>query len=257
MNLHIDLQCIEEVFPLELKKLITKKKYEEVSEILHEKIHSGELKPGEKMDSVDQMAEQLQVSRSAVREALTALKAMGLIEIKQGSGTFVKEVTEKRLQLPFSTSILSNRETVLNLMELRKIIEVGTVLNASKKRTQQDIEYLKSILKKMEEVKSNDELGEKIDFEFHCAIAAASQNPFLKNLLVQISELMIETMRETIRISLFSKKTTSEKLYDEHMQIFLAIKQQNPDLAQLAMSSHLNNVENILIDYFESVDDSK
>lgn len=242
---------------MELKKLITKKKYEEVSEILHEKILSGELKPGGKLDSVNQMAEQLQVSRSAVREALAALKAMGLIEIKQGSGTFVKEVTENHLQLPLSTSILSNRETILHLMELRKIIEVGTVINASQKRTQHDIEYLKSVLKKMEEAQGNDELGEKADFEFHCAIAVASQNPFLKNLLIQISGLMIETMRETIRIWLSSKKTTSEKLYDEHMQIFLAIKQQNPNLAQLAMSSHLNNVENILIDYFESVGNSK
>lgn len=246
----------KEVFPLKLKKLNTKKKYEEVTEILHEKIRNGELKTGEKLDSVDQMAEQLQVSRSAVREALAALKAIGLVEIKQGSGTYVKAIAEKHLQLPLSTSILSNRETILNLMELRKIIEVGAVLSASKNRTQQDVEYLESILEKMKESQGIGELGEKADFEFHCAIAAASQNPFLSNLLEQISELMIETMRETIRIWLFSKKTTSEKLYDEHMQIFLAIKQQNPELAQLAMSSHLKNVEFILIEYFESVDES-
>ena len=242
------------MYQLELKKLITKKKYEEVSEILHEKIRSGELKPGDRLDSVDQMAEQLQVSRSAVREALAALKAMGLIEIKQGSGTYVKTVSEKKLQLPLSTSILSNRQTIFHLMELRKIIEVGTALSASKNRTQADVEILEGILQKMKEAQGNGELGEKADFEFHCAIAAASQNPFLQNLLEQISELMIETMRETIRIWLFSKKTTSEKLYDEHMQIFLAIKQQNPDLAQLAMSSHLSNIEHILNEYFETVE---
>lgn len=244
----------KEVYYLELKKLITKKKYEEVSEILHEKIRSGELKPGDKLDSVEQMAEQLQVSRSAVREALSALKAMGLIEIKQGSGTYVNDVSEKKLQLPLSTSILSNRQTIYHLMELRKVIEVGTAVSASKYRTQQDIITLENILQKMKEAQGNGELGEKADFEFHCAIAAATQNPFLKNLLEQISELMIETMRETIRIWLFSKQTTSEKLYDEHMQIFLAIKQQNPDLAQLAMSSHLSNIENILKDYFHTVE---
>ena len=240
---------------MELKKLITKKKYEEVSEILHEKIRCGELKPGDKLDSVEHMAEQLQVSRSAVREALAALKAMGLIEIKQGSGTYVRDVSEKKLKLPLSTSILSNRETIFHLMELRKIIEVGTIVSASKKRTQKDIDILEGILQKMKEAQGNGELGEKADFEFHCAIAAASQNPFLQNLLEQISELMIETMRETIRIWLFSKQTTSEKLYDEHMQIFLAIKQQNPELAKLAMSSHLNNIFNILTDYFQTVEE--
>ncbi len=61
---------------LELKKIKPKKIYEEVAEILYEKIRAGELKPGDRLDSVEQLAEQLQVSRSAIREALSALKAM-------------------------------------------------------------------------------------------------------------------------------------------------------------------------------------
>ncbi|MGE7952509.1 FCD domain-containing protein [Lysinibacillus xylanilyticus] len=58
----------------------------------------------------------------------------------------------------------------------------------------------------------------------------------------QVSTFMIETMKETRRIWLYSKKTTSEKLYDEHRQIFLAIKQQNEELAKHAMASHSCNV---------------
>lgn len=81
---------------MKFQQVQTKKKYEEVCEILHNKIRSNELKPGDRIDSVEHLAEQLQVSRSAVREAMSALKAMGLIEIKQGSGTFVKEFSEHR-----------------------------------------------------------------------------------------------------------------------------------------------------------------
>lgn len=126
---------------------------------------------------------------------------------------------------------------------------MGIAASAAKKRTQEDIEQLERILEEMKRVQGNGELGEKVDFDFHTAIATASQNPLLANLLDQVSVLMIETMRETRRIWLFSKKTTSEQLYDEHMQIFLAIKQKNPELAEMAMSSHLSNVEKILMQY--------
>jgi len=234
---------------LKFTKVKTKKKYEEICEILLEKIQSGELKPGDRLDSVDYMAEQLQVSRSAVREALSALKAMGLIEIKQGSGTFVKEFTEQKLDFPLSTSILAHRENIPHLLELRKIIEVGTVASAARNRTKEDIENINAILEKMKTVQGDEELGEKVDFEFHMAIAEASHNPLLPNLLDQVSGLTIDLMRETRRIWLFSTQTTSEQLYDEHMQIYLAIKQQNPELAELAMYSHLSNVEKILMQY--------
>lgn len=236
---------------MKFAKVKTKKKYEEVCEILHEKIRAGKLKPGDRLDSVDYLAEQLQVSRSAVREALSALKAMGLIEIKQGSGTFVKQFPEQKIDFPLSTSILAHKENVPHLLEIRKIIEVGTVVRAARNRTEEDIERLQSILEKMKTAQGDGELGEKIDFEFHMAIADASHNPLIPNLLDQVSGLTIDLMRETRKIWLFSKQTTSEQLYDEHMQIFLAIKQQNPELAELAMYSHLSNVEKILMQYFD------
>ena len=239
---------------MELRRIKPKKIYEEVSEILHEKIRAGLLKPGDRLDSVEQLAEQLQVSRSAVREALSALKAMGLIEIKQGSGTFVKSVTSNQLDFPLSTAILTNKQDVSHLLEVRKIIEVGTAASAAIHRTDADIQKMTQILEEMQRVQGDGELGEKVDFQFHAAISAASQNPLLTTILDQVSGLMLETMKETRRIWLYSKKTTSEKLYDEHMQIFLAIKQQNEELAKHAMSSHLSNVEKVLLQYFETTE---
>lgn len=237
--------------PLEFKKIKPKKIYEEVSEVLYEKIRTGELKPGDRLDSVEQLAEQLQVSRSAIREALSALKAMGLIQIKQGSGTFVKKIQPNQMDFPLSTAILTNKKDVSHLLEVRKIIEVGAAASAAIHRTEEDIQAMMQILDEMKRVQGHGELGEKVDFQFHSAISAASQNPLLATLLDQVSGLMIETMKETRRIWLFSKKTTSEKLYDEHMQIFLAIKQQNEEQAKQAMFSHLSNVEEILMQYFE------
>ena len=239
---------------LELKKIKQKKIYEEVSEMLYEKIRAGDLKPGDRLDSVEQLAEQLQVSRSAIREALSALKAMGLIEIKQGSGTFVKNSPSKPLDFPLSTLSLTNKKDVSHLLKVRKIIEVGAAASAAIHRTEDDLQEMLRILDDMKLAQGDGELGEKADFQFHAAISAASQNPLLATILDQVSGLMIETMKETRRIWLYSKKTTSEKLYDEHMQIFLAIKQQNEELAKHAMSSHLSNVEDVLMQYFETTE---
>ncbi|KOS64185.1 FadR family transcriptional regulator [Lysinibacillus agricola] len=242
---------------MELRKIKPKKIYEEVTEILYEKIRAGELKPGDRLDSVEQLAEQLQVSRSAIREALSALKAMGLIEIKQGSGTFVKSIQSNQLDFPLSTAILTNKQDVSHLLEVRKIIEVGAAASAAIHRTEEDIQSMMQILDEMKRVQGDGELGEKVDFQFHAAISSASQNPLLATILDQVSGLMIETMKETRRIWLYSKKTTSEKLYDEHMQIFLAIKQQNEELAKHAMASHLSNVEKVLMQYFETTESMK
>jgi len=242
---------------LELRKIKPKKIYEEVSEILYEKIRAGALKPGDRLDSVEQLAEQLQVSRSAIREALSALKAMGLIEIKQGSGTFVKGIQPSQLDFPLSTAILTNKQDVSHLLEVRKIIEVGAAASAAIHRTDEDIQTMIQILDEMKYVQGDGELGEKVDFQFHAAISKASQNPLLATILDQVSGLMIETMKETRRIWLYSKKTTSEQLYDEHMQIFLAIKQQNEELAKHAMASHLSNVEKVLMQYFEITESMK
>ncbi|WP_375105517.1 FadR/GntR family transcriptional regulator [Lysinibacillus fusiformis] len=239
---------------MELRKIKPKKIYEEVSEILHEKIRAGVLKPGDRLDSVEQLAEQLQVSRSAVREALSALKAMGLIEIKQGSGTFVKSVPPNRLDFPLSTAMLSNKLDIARLLEVRKIIEVGAAASAAINRTEQDIQAMVQILDDMKQAHGDGELGEKVDYQFHVAIATASQNPLLATILDQISGLMIDTMKETRRIWLYSKKTTSEQLYEEHMNIFLAIQQQNEELAKQAMTFHLSNVEKVLLQYFETTD---
>ena len=233
------------------KKIKAKKIYEEVAESLHEMIRTGVLQPGDRIDSVQKLAENFQVSRSAVREALSALKAMGLVDIKQGEGTFVKSFDANQMVFPLSTAILMNKEDISNLLEVRKIIEVGTVTSAARNRTQEDLTKMREILEEMKGSLLNEELGEKVDFEFHASISIASHNPLLYIFLDQVSGLMFETMKETRRIWLYSKNTTREKLFYEHMKIYDAIEQQDEEKSKHAMLCHLENVEKILIKYFK------
>jgi len=233
------------------KKIKPRKIYEEVAEAIHELIRTGQLKPGDKLDSVQQLADHFQVGRSAVREALTSLKAMGLIEMRQGEGTYVKLFETEQIALPLSFAILMNEEDIKHLMEVRKIIEIGTAAAAAKKRTTQQLHAMEDALNEMRETKGDEKLGERADLQFHLAITEVSGNPMLISLMNHVSGLMEETMRETRRIWLFSKQTTIEALYEEHLAIYRAIEQQDEDAARKFMAIHLDNVENLLKQYFQ------
>jgi GntR family transcriptional regulator, transcriptional repressor for pyruvate dehydrogenase complex len=235
---------------LKYKHIKPKKIYEEVADTIHEMIRNGQLLPGDRLDSVQQLAENFQVGRSAIREALSALKAMGLVEMKQGEGTFIREFEVDQLNFPLSTAILMNKKDVFDLLEVRKIIETGAAISAATRRTEDHLQKMEEILKEMKVAQGDGELGEKADLQFHLAIAEASGNMMLANLLNQVSEVMVETMKETRRLWLFSKQTTTSKLYLEHMEIFEAIQEKDVERARLAMRTHLENVEKILSKYF-------
>lgn len=236
---------------MKYKQIKPKKIYEEVAETLHELIRTGQIKPGDKLDSVQQLAENFQVGRSAIREALSALKAMGLIEMKQGEGTFVRSFEAKQVTFPLSTAILMNKEDITHLLEVRKIVETGTASSAARNRTEEDLKAMEFVLEEMKFAQGDGELGEKSDFKFHLALSAAAHNPLLSGLVDQIAELMFKTQKETRRLWLFSKQTTSENLYEQHVAIYNAIVEQDEERARNAMFSHLDNVEKILEKYYQ------
>ncbi len=233
------------------KKIKPKKIYEEVAEAIHDMIKSGQFKPGDKLDSVQQLAENFQVGRSTIREALTALRAMGLIEIRQGEGTYVKEFESGQVSLPLSTAILMNLQDTQNLLEVRKILEAGTSYTASQKRTEEHLHTIESALKEMQLASGNEELNEKADLAFHMSIAEATQNPLLVNLMNHVSGLIGETIKETRRLWLFSEQITVDRLYEEHRNIYLAIKEQDGEKARALMLDHLENVESVLYKYLK------
>ena len=99
------------------------------------------------------MAENFQVGRSAIREALTSLRAMGLVDMRQGEGTFIQEFETDQTTFPLSTAIFMNKEDIANLLEVRKIIELGTAAAAAKKRTNQHLDMHGKSLRRNESCK--------------------------------------------------------------------------------------------------------
>ncbi len=217
-------------------------------------IKSGELKPGDKLASVQQLAENFQVGRSAVREALSALRAMGLVEMHQGEGTYIREFESNMLTLPAYTAMLMKKTDVKNLLEVRRILEVGAVSAAAERRTEEQLAEIEAALEQMKQA-SDEELGEEADFQFHMAIAKASQNDLLISLMNNVSEMMVTTMRETRRIWLYSTETALGRLTLEHQSIYESIRDQDGPRAQQLMLDHLHSVEEVLMKYMNEMEE--
>ncbi|HET7579148.1 MAG TPA: FadR/GntR family transcriptional regulator [Bacillales bacterium] len=242
---------------MQYKSIKAPKIYERVADELLQMIKQGVLEPGQKLDSVEKLARHFDVGRSAIREALSALRAMGLVEMRQGEGTYIRQFDPKTLGHSISSAVLMKKEDVYHLLEVRKIIEVGAVALAAEKRRDEDLTGITAALTEMKDAIGNEELGEKADWKFHMAIVKASQNPMLVNLLDSVSEMMTATMLETRRLWFYSKETTAERLLREHMEIFTAIEERDSEKASQLMFDHLLKVEGILIKYYRGPQDER
>ncbi|MCR8643454.1 FadR family transcriptional regulator [Paenibacillus sp. N1-5-1-14] len=240
-----------EVLPLANTRLQTKKIYEIVAEQIQSRIQSGEYKAGDRLESVEQLSKNYQVGRSTIREALSALRAIGLVDIRQGEGTFVTKFDPGVLAEPIGDFVRFNKKEMLDFFEVRKMIEARSAAIAAQRRKPEHLEAMRQALYAMENAKSDGNLGEMADADFHIAIAEATQNKMLLRMMNQISETLRDTMRESRRLWLFSKEKTLERLHNEHQFIYNAIEDQNPLLAEQVMLAHLTKVENVFNQYCE------
>ncbi len=233
--------------PVEISKIAHRKIYEEIAEQIKKQIIDGGLPPGTKLPSTRELSESYQVGRSTVREALSALKAMGLVDIRQGEGSYVRSLESEDLSMPDLESLLLSRKTVLELLEARQSLEISNAGLAASKRTEEDLQAFESILSAMEKNIGNEEEGEKYDLQFHMTLARATHNSIMVRLLETISSQVEMAIRGTRRLELYSKTPASRRLWMEHKDIFEAVKKKDPGLAQEKMRIHLYHVEQVLI----------
>ncbi|MDF2681195.1 MAG: GntR family transcriptional regulator [Brevibacillus sp.] len=235
---------------MDLSKLAKKNHYEHITEQIKQLILNGELAPGDKLPSTKDLSEQFGVGRSTTREALSALKAMGLIDIRQGGNCTVKSPPlQAQNLLPDLKILLTNKQTILELLEVRKSLEVSNVAIAALKRDDQDLLALAQILTEMSQHMGNEEIGERTDMHFHSTLARSTHNSIMVKLFETISAQLEVVIRETRRVEIYSNRAVSQQFYTEHQSIFEAIKNQDADLAQARMKDHLLHVEGILLRY--------
>lgn len=227
------------------KPVKTKKVYEEVIEQIKQLIVVGELQPGDKLLSERELSEKLNVSRASIREAFSALEIMGIITIRPGEGSFVRQVSFEGMLEPLSFLLHVNIDDAMNLLEVRKMLEVEIAALAASRATPENIEDMRSALHRMVDEVNDGEVGDKADAEFHYAILKAAHNPILIKLMSAVSDLINSTYRFS-RQKIFMEGNMQKILYDSHCSIFQAIEQRKPKLARKVMEKHLTMVEDSL-----------
>jgi len=228
----------------DLGRIEKKKLYEEIADIISDNIRSGQLVEGEKLPSIQSLASEYGVGPASIREALNALRVMGLVDIRHGEGTFVKASSPKAFTVEMA---IFKKKDIEELLEVRKMIEVGAVKIAAIQHTDEQLKNIQTALLKMKQAISENELGEMSDLEFHMAIAEATNNSLLKKLLSDVSDVMKTTMKETRKIWLYTQAKTIERLYHEHREIYEAIAERDSDKAAKYMIAHLEEVEQVLM----------
>lgn len=228
------------------KELVNNKIYKGVVEEIKDKIISGELKKGQKLPSERDIAENLSVSRTSVREAMRALEVIGFIESKQGAGNYIKESFEEVLIEPLSMMFMLQQINAQEISELRRGLELEAAVLAAERADEEDILKLENIIKEMVSA-DNEDKSVILDQEFHYTIAKASKNRMFFNILNVISEL-IDNFIKGIRKEILSKEENKERLLKVHGAIALAIKKRNKIDVYKAMEEHCTIInENILL----------
>jgi len=215
---------------------------EEVVEQLKTLIFEGTLKPGVKLPAERELAKSLNVSRVSLREALNTLQGMGLLEIQQGNRTFVRPTTTRSIHDPLVSFAKSSPANVLQVLEIRKYLEMGSVSLAAERATSDEIARFEQIIREMEEDQKKNRLGAKTDLDFHAAIAEATHNQAYLHMMHTIYDLLQEELRFAWG-GVFRKKDRRKELFKQHKRIFKAIKERNPRKGAEETLIHLNFVE--------------
>jgi GntR family transcriptional repressor for pyruvate dehydrogenase complex len=210
------------------------KVYEAAVEQIKAKIESGEWPADTQLPAERELADQLNIGRTSVREALRVLEVMDLVDIRPGQGTFVKERLNQSRQIQLLQSMLQEDAHVVELLEIRELLEPQIAFLAAQSATSEDIKDMEDILKRMEGSIAEGQTGVEENIEFHLALTKAVGN----RVLFQLHQLLFEFSRDSIE-RFFQVPGRPTKSLQGHREILEAIKERNPQGAHQKMLSHL------------------
>ncbi len=212
------------------KRNVVDMAYEQMKDL----IINGEWRPGAKIPSENELKEMLKVSRNTVRSAIQKLKTLGVLETKQGQGTFVCKSASAGFVNSFMPFISLSKEDILEILEFRKTIEIESVELAAIRRDHKDLESIKAAVDEMVGSKDDFKRYSIADYQFHLSIARASKNKIFYMVLKYLKDVLYNHFED------MNKELGAEMSVDNHLRIYEAIRDSDPQMAILHMK---NNIE--------------
>ena len=209
------------------------REYTKVIEYVKNNLKTGNLEVGGKLETERVLAEKLQLSRSSIREALRSMQNMGLIESRQGSGNYLIGDFSKNLTDSFGLMLMMKQVDYSEISQLRRAIEIQAYQLAVSRITDEQIEVMRDLLKKIKKAKQKEEI--LLDKEFHYSIISASSNVLMINIMEALSSVYEEFVANVIENATEKEKMQLSKL---HLQILEGLKNKNIEIGISAINKH-------------------
>ena len=207
---------------------------EQVVARVYELIKREELKPGERLPPERELSKQLGISRPALRAGLSSLISMGVLQSRQGAGTFLVDGPPALDSEPLRLLAQLHGFSFEHMFETRLILEVGAAGLAAERATGEQLATMSEEIADMFGALSDPQQFLVHDVAFHRAVAAASGNPTLATLVDMVSAILYERRRDTI-----GRAHDFNEAVELHRKVYRAIRSRKPDEAREAMREHI------------------
>lgn len=211
-------------------------------------IVDGRFAAGQKLPSERELAQQFNVSRQSLREAIQKLEAKGLLSRRQGGGTFVTDSLSDQVATPLFELLAKHPESQFDLLEFRHALEGISSFYAALRGTDADLKRIQSSINNIMHSQSGD-IQQQVEalVSFYLRIAEASHNVVLLHVVTGMQELLAENVRQNLQI-LAQNPSVLEQLNQHRSQIAEAIVNGQPERARDACHQHLSYIEQALLE---------
>ena len=211
--------------------------YEHIVEQIRALIREGRWVPGDQIPPERELAERFRVSRTSVREALRALEMQGVIDSRQGGGTFVRTADTEALVPPLAAAILRGRRELAEVLEVRELIEPGIARRAAARASDEHVSELENLLEQQRECIEQGRSFVEQDTAFHYTLAKAADN----HILLRLHNVILDLLRES-RQSYLHVPDRPQMSLRGHEAILSAVKAHDSDAAYDASLAHIVEV---------------
>ena len=208
-----------------------------VVERLNARISSGELKSGERLPTERALAESMGVSRTVIREAIRIMVDNNVLELRDGY-SYVRQLSFDEIVNNISRTVNPDNISMIEIMEVRAVLENYIVKKAVENITEEQIEALQVEINKMAQVMAEGGNGSTLESAFHRGLAEATNNSALKSIYVLCEDLLNSTLHETWRVA--KKIGVPNTAVADHQAILDAVRARNKSRAEILMQAHMD-----------------
>jgi GntR family transcriptional repressor for pyruvate dehydrogenase complex len=199
----------------------------------------GDWQPGEKLPSEAELSKAFSVGRSSLREALTSLAFIGLIRMRAGGGSYVADKPSAYFTSSWlNVGLLTSEKALREFVEVRMALGTEVAGLCAERVTPEELDEIELLVEKMRISVHDAEEFAKLDVAFHLAMAIASKNEVLNQILSGVREQTMELITKSVLL-----EEGRENALHGHIKILEAVRQHNPAKAREALRDHLKSCE--------------